>query len=245
MKNNPVFRAFLMILSLLALTLSASCGKKEEPFPVLDPSGVPCVCIDAGHGFDDPGAMSDKLNGQTESDVTLSVTRLLADELTIRGITVLLTHDGETFPLEATADEGGKLVFRPQDRVEYAQAQPIDLFVSLHCDSFPSDASVRGTRVYYASDGESGPLSGRAVKAVCAAVDAAFPDAKKSLAKPMTGDGAYYVLRKATYPSVLIEMGFITNDADAADLTDPGWQRSFAQAVAEGIAKLFDLTQGS
>lgn len=237
-------RALALILAAALLLCAASCGSGEEKktyLPVLAESGVPCVCIDPGHGFDDPGAESDKLNGQSERDVTLAVALLLADELRARGVTVILTHDGETFPV--TAEDDGDGVFRPQERVAFAQTQPIDLFVSLHCDSFPSDESVHGTRIYYASDVAAGSASALAAGGVGTAVDAVFPAAKKCLLKPMTGDGAYYVLRKSAVPSILIEMGFITNPEDAASLISPSWQADFARGTADGIAGLFDLPE--
>ncbi len=52
-----------------------------------------------------------------------------------------------------------------------------------------------------------------------------------------TGRGAYYVLKGPEAPSLLIEMGFLSNPQEAALLGDPAYQERLASAIARGLMK--------
>ena len=137
------------------------------------------ICLDAGHGFDDIGTSSEFLADTTEKEITLAIVLKLRDCLVDNGFDVILTHNGELFP--KTRIDDGNNVFNPQERIAYADTLDIDCFVSIHCDSFVSDSSVHGTRVYYSKGTTHQKESASAAKEISAAIDAAFPDAKKCL----------------------------------------------------------------
>ena len=57
----------------------------------------------------------------------------------------------------------------------------------------------------------------------------------------------FYVLKGAVMPSTLIELGFITNPADAKFMNTKGTRLKMVKATAEGIKKyieLFEKTKG-
>ncbi len=198
---------------------------------------TPVICVDPGHGFGDNGTYSDLLGELYEKDVTLAIGLMLRDELEARGFRVLLTHDGETFP-KAENDDGNDL-FRPQERIAYVKTKKIDYYVSIHCDSYEDIASVNGTRIYYSADTKHTKQSAKVAEAICKAINAAQPDAKKTTVTEMKYDQAYYVIREAPVPAALIEVGFVTNPMDAKNMTDPAWQALIAAAIAEGIGAYF------
>jgi N-acetylmuramoyl-L-alanine amidase len=45
----------------------------------------------------------------------------------------------------------------------------------------------------------------------------------------------FFVLRRTSMPSALIEIGFVTGATDAPKLRDPQWQAQMGQAIAQGI----------
>ena len=45
----------------------------------------------------------------------------------------------------------------------------------------------------------------------------------------------FYVLRKSSMPSVLVELGFVTGAEDASKLSSPAYQNQMANAIARGI----------
>lgn len=57
------------------------------------------VIIDPGHGFDDPGSQPEFMTSP-EADVTLKSANILKRKLEEKGINVILTHDGKTYPDE-------------------------------------------------------------------------------------------------------------------------------------------------
>lgn len=107
--------------------------KGSTPLAALFDLQVRTIVLDAGHGGEDPGAIG--LEDVWEKDVTLDVARRLRRRLQQRGYTVLMTRDG---------DETVSL----RERVEFANRQPTDLFVSIHANSFP-DAPVNALETYY------------------------------------------------------------------------------------------------
>lgn len=55
----------------------------------------------------------------------------------------------------------------------------------------------------------------------------------------------FYVLQSPEVPSVLLELGFMSNDQDAENLASPEWRDRVAEAVARGIALYFDGLDGN
>ncbi len=70
--------------------------------------GTKTVLLDAGHGYDDPGCQYPE-HGIVEKELTLVLAQKIAAELEQSGITVLFTHDGQTFlplaELDALAEQ--------------------------------------------------------------------------------------------------------------------------------------------
>lgn len=196
------------------------------------------ICIDPGHGFDDPGATTAHLGELTESDVTLAIGLKLRDELVARGYTVIMTHDTNDIPAGTSAGE--QYLLRLGDRTTFANENKSDFFLSIHGDTF-EDPTVQGSRVYFQS------ITGADNTAITAiaqnfvdALTLALPDAKKApLLKEMPDDSAYYVLRNVDMPAVLVEVGFASNATDAANMLDEAWQAKIAEALADGVDRNF------
>ena len=94
---------------------------------------VRTIVLDPGHGGGDPGAIG---VGQTiEKEVTLDVALRLRRRLLQRGYAVLMTRESDS-------------TVSLRERVEFANRQPTDLFVSIHANSFP-DEPVNALETYY------------------------------------------------------------------------------------------------
>lgn len=195
------------------------------------------ICIDPGHGFDDPGTVSEFLGNVTEADINMSISQRLAEELNKKGFSTVFTHDGVSIPVGADVNENG--VFDPEERVTYSDsldAVPI-IFISVHCDSFPNDDSVNGTRLYYQDSADRGVLSGL-LRSVANEISKIDSDRRTPIVKSMSQNDAYTVIcNREKSSSFLIECGFVTNIDDAARLINANWQSNFAKAIAEGMYK--------
>jgi len=100
--------------------------------------GVKTIVIDPGHGGKDPGAVGK--SGIFEKDIVLEVARKLKERLTASGnYEVLMTRE---------ADDTISL----SDRVEFANINNADLFVSIHINYFPSEQSFIETYYFGATD---------------------------------------------------------------------------------------------
>ena len=115
----------------------------------------------------------------------------------------------------------------------------IEFFLSIHCDSYAADSSVKGTRLYYSAGTDHTRESGKVATAMMNGINGALPDSKKSIIREMTYDSAYYVIRTCHVPSVLIEIGFVSNKTDAENMLSETWRDTFAQGIADGLHKYF------
>lgn len=147
------------------------------------------VCLDPGHGGKDPGAVS---GSRLEKEDTLLLGELVAKELKKREVTVYFTR---------TLDCYRSL----RERVELAEKVRADVFISLHRNAF-SDSGAYGTElwVHPNTKEESTPLAA----AVLSQLEQVGIQRNRGIKT-----GAYQMLT-GSMPSVLVELGFITNTQD-------------------------------
>jgi N-acetylmuramoyl-L-alanine amidase len=185
------------------------------------------VVVDPGHGGKDPGALG--INGLKEKDVALDIASRLRDELVRRGYEAVMTRTDDTYVSLA-------------DRVDFANRQGADLFVSVHANWY-QNPNTKGTMVLYYDD--SAP---QADYPASEAMKALTPESRK-LAQDVLNSfvstvgtvnlgltkSAVYVVRMGTIPSILVETAFLSNASDAALLADPGARQKMAVAIERGI----------
>ncbi|MCX5797678.1 MAG: N-acetylmuramoyl-L-alanine amidase [Elusimicrobia bacterium] len=209
----------------------------EAPAPrALLPDGRPIV-IDAGHGGQDWGAT---VADRYEKDITLAVALKLRDRLQALGLgPVRMTRDCDEFiPLNG--------------RVDDTSAWGGGLFISLHANKVLR-RGPHGVVVYAFGRGRGRssrhhrryrkvpPLPAPPSEQVRAGAALAA-----QLARGLRRDGLrvealeraeYYVLKNPRTPSVLVELGYLSNPAEAKLLADPEYQDRLAAALADGLAE--------
>ena len=205
------------------------------------------VMIDPGHGFDDIGTSSALLGDVNEAtinlDIALRVRELLSEH---KEIAVLMTHDDNAVDGRISAADGGEpplnnlVLLTPEDRAVLANGQDIDLFVSLHCDSIPDKPEISGMRTYYYDSGDTVGARDAGAEALATNIANQFglkmgDDAPIPMVKTMTDDNAFYVIKNIDVPSVLCEVGFVTNQTDAKQMLDENWRQAAAEAIVNGI----------
>ncbi|BAZ04617.1 N-acetylmuramoyl-L-alanine amidase [Calothrix sp. NIES-3974] len=180
------------------------------PVPRPTPNSRPVVFIDPGHGGQDPGAIG--IGGLREKDVILPISQRIAQVLEQNGIQVVMARNADYF-------------VSLQGRVDMAEQARASVFVSIHANSAgASRPDVNGLETYYY---ESGLRLAQVVHAsILRSVD--VPDRKVRKAR-------FYVLRRSSMPSILVETGFVTGAGDAARLRNPVFQRQMGEAIARGI----------
>lgn len=174
------------------------------------PNGRVVVIVDPGHGGKDPGAIG--VGGLREKDIVLPVAQQVAAILEQQGVQAVLTRNSDYFVDLAP-------------RVTMAERADADLFVSIHANAISmSRPDVNGLETYYYSSGQR--LAQTIHSSILQSVDVGNRGVRRA---------RFYVLRKSTMPSVLVELGFVTGREDAAKLSNPAYQAQMAQAIARGI----------
>jgi len=217
---------------------------------------IAAVIVDPGHGGKDSGAVGTHvIDGKKitlkEKDITLQVAldlhaRLVAAYPDKR---VLLTRKADTFP-------------RLEDRVEVANSVPLNekeaiVFISIHANA-SFNKSARGYEVWYLSpeyrrtviDRKDYSESEEVFPILNAMMEEEYTTESIMMARaimtrfdqaigarsPSRGIKAeeWFVVRNARMPSVLVELGFITNPEDARLLADQEYLRNLSEALYKG-----------
>jgi N-acetylmuramoyl-L-alanine amidase len=176
------------------------------------PQGKLLVVIDPGHGGKDSGAPG--IGGLLEKDVVLPIGRRIATTLQQNGIQTVLTRDADFF-------------VELQGRVDIAERVNATLFVSIHANSVDGRPDVNGLEVYYYDSGYG----------LAQAVRKSILQDISTLKDRGTRKARFYVLRKSSMPSILVETGYMTGREDNPRLGSPEYQNRMADAIARGILR--------
>lgn len=179
------------------------------------------IVVDPGHGGNNPGASG---NGSVEAANNLAVALKLRDKLQQAGAKVYMTRDTD----RNVAPVGSTLGQELQARVDIAENNHADMFVSIHSNDNP-DSSIAGAMTFY----PSGKSSALALEVQNALVQETGANDKG------TSSATFYVLRNTTMPSILVEMGFVSNPQEAAQLNDNSYRNKVAQGVFNGMVRYF------
>ncbi len=243
-----------MLLGLLALLLITACGGPDRSSDV--------IVIDAGHGGHDSGAYS---GGKKEKDVVLKITKKLYKELRSEGYRVYLTRSTDRFlklgqrtriadrkdakvfiSIHANAIanksrynvvEGVETYFLQKTRDARSQriAARENASVLQGTDKLSRDVIVdsvlAGPKVIHshklAIDVQNGMMK---------SLNSKYKGVKNGGAKP----GPFYILVGASRPSILVEVGYLTNPKERARLHTSGYQDKIAEGIAAGVGRYLD-----
>ena len=182
------------------------------------------IVVDPGHGGPDTGAIGPA--GTYEKTNNLAIGLDLAGLLRSAGARVILTRSTDVSPATGTYSEQSDL----QARTKIANDANADLFICLHNDSF--SAAATGTTTYYSS---ASPVSAQS-KALAASIQGELVKAI-GLTNRGVKDANFYVIKYTKMPSVLVEVGFISNPTEERLLGSPDFQSKAALGVYQGILR--------
>lgn len=178
------------------------------------------VVIDPGHGGEDSGATS--VSGRFEKDFNLSVCQAIAEKV----------EEDPQIQLELTRTSDSFISSHELYRPEFANTLPADLFISIHGNTF-EDESASGTETFYYHE-DSLAFAEIIHKHVVQATGLKDRGVKTE---------NFYVLRETKMPSVLLELGYLTNPGDDAKMWTADFQESVASAVIDGIKEYLQLDE--
>ncbi len=192
-------------------TYSPPIGSPTPNNPIGRPNdGRLVVIIDPGHGGKDPGAVG--IGGTREKDIILPIGVRVAQILQQNGVEAVMTRNSDYF-------------VTLQGRVDMASQASADVFVSIHANSAGSSRpDVNGLETYYF---DSGLGLARIVHSTILQ--------SQNIRDRGVRKARFYVLRKNSMPSILVEVGYMTGQQDISQLQTPQYQASMADAIARGI----------
>ncbi|MBA2368825.1 MAG: N-acetylmuramoyl-L-alanine amidase [Candidatus Protochlamydia sp.] len=177
------------------------------------------VVIDPGHGGHDVGTQSVSNPRYQEKSLNLVTAQFVSSYLEQLGYQVLMTRESDKF---ISLDK----------RAQIANIQKPALFVSIHYNSAPS-SEAQGVEVFFYQCKEQ---KGRAQKSKILAQAVLKHIISQTEAKSRgVKHGNYAVIRETNMPAILIEGGFVTNDAELQKLKDPNYLKKLAWGIVKGI----------
>jgi N-acetylmuramoyl-L-alanine amidase len=188
------------------------------------------IVIDPGHGGIDPGAKGK--NGGVEKEITLEVSKRLADLFTQAGAKVILTRQNDT---DLSDPGSGSLLARKRQdltrRVAMANERNADLFLSIHVNSFVSDPGQKGAQTFT----QPGSVESKEISEAIQAELSSFLHNSKRKAKEVD----YFTTRIARVPAVIVEIGFVSNPQEESAMVKPDYQSKIAWTIYSGVVKYY------
>lgn len=184
-------------------------------------AGDRIIVLDPGHGGSDTGAVGPY--GTTEKAVTLAVALKAEKLLQAEGFRVVMTRRTDIDVASPNASNVAEL----QSRVDKIPPQA-ELFISIHCNAFTNPAS-HGMETYYHSANQGGQRLAQLLNEELAKYGNLFNRGVKA--------ANFYVIKRASCPASLIELGFITNPDEEVLLDDENYQNSLANAITNAVKR--------
>ena len=188
------------------------------------------ITLDAGHGGSDPGAHG-SVTGVEEKSITLPVAKKLKAILESKGVIVAMTRTTDVDVCGPDATDVEEL----QARVDVAEKNKADLFISVHCNA-NTNKTIGGFSTYY------NPKTKYDEKIADFIQDRLLKTA--NLRDLGTRSANLYLNKHSSMPSALVELLFLSNAREEKLLRSNWFQNKMAQAIADGIEDFYKQNGG-
>lgn len=179
------------------------------------------IVLDAGHGGKDPGYHSQRKYKGEEKEINLAVVKQLGTILKqqLKSAKIIYTRQDDTF---YTLDR----------RVEIANQNLADLFISIHCNSSSNEA-FSGFRIHIHNHtlSKDSQLAKYIHKSVRQSTQRKILDIQDARDRNQN----LQIIQYTEMPSLLIELGFLSNRSDEEFLHTEWGQSQLARSIALGI----------
>lgn len=214
----------LLIICVLVLGFflaKAKLGKSRTQTVMLKKANdTYTVCVDAGHGGSDVGAVG--LDGSYEKDDNLRLAKKVAEALEKSGVTVIMTRSDDSDTELAS-------------RSVIANDAKADIFVSLHRNSTATVNTTKGIEIWIHSSGSE--RSYAAADDIMTNLEAVGISDNRGIRIGTQGNSEddYAVIRDTNMTSMIIEMGFMTSQDDLDYFNEN--LDNYAKAISNGVVE--------
>ena len=237
MRKRYIINSFIFIVMLFQLPSFANA----EKFLVIDP----------GHGgsFTGTSGYSGDKTGFYEKVGTLKIGLKLREELQGTDIKVFMTRDTDR---DFASDSKEDLIERTNVANQYAKGNNDNsLFMSIHHNAYPFSTLVRGYETYYYSKAAAwdeeyppDPIQVGYESESRRLATIVHPHVLKGTGlqdKDIHNDQAFYVIRNTQMPSVLVELGYMSNPNEESLIKSSRFQDDAAESLAQAAIEFFKV----
>ena len=188
---------------------------------------MPTIVIDAGHGGEDGGAVSD--SGVLEKDINLSIANDTSALFYMLGFDVTQTRTTDIALDNGEDTIRKRKVSDMKKRLEIFNYLEENTVISIHQNKF-SESKYHGTQIFYSPNN---PKSKQLADSIKYSVKGLLqPDNERECKK---ADSGIYLLKNTNNPAVIVECGFISNGEECKNLLDSQYQKQMAYSITAGF----------
>ena len=237
-KKIPTFYALCFILFAIFCIIMVSVFFRLNPTKsvMTENKTEPIIVIDAGHGGEDGGAVSE--SGVLEKDINLSIANNSADLLKIFGYKVVQTRTDDVSLDNGEDSVHSRKVADLKKRLEIFNSDKNNVVISIHQNKF-SQSKYYGTQIFYSPNNSQSQNLAECIRN--SVKKCLQPNNERQCKK---ADGSIYLLKKAENPSVIVECGFLSNQTECQKLAeeDPTFKtytdEESGQTIIAGMGEL-------
>ena len=214
---------FLMISAALNIKISVSSENVKS---------MPTIVIDAGHGGEDGGAVSE--SGVLEKDINLSIANDTYALFYLLGFDVKQTRKTDIALDNGEDTIRKRKVSDMKKRLEIFNYSKENTIISIHQNKF-SESKYHGTQIFYSPNN---PKSKQLADSIKYSVKGLLqPDNERECKK---ADSGIYLLKNTNNPAVIVECGFISNGEECKNLLDSQYQKQMAFSITAGFLSYYN-----
>lgn len=186
--------------------------------------------IDPGHGGPDGGA--EGADGTKEKYIALNIAKYLRDYLNEAGALVIMTRETDKDLADINTKGLSKRKLEDlQNRVRLANESMADFYISIHLNSIPSTKWRGAQTFYYPVNLENKEMAESIQKQL-------ILNLKNTDRAPLSKNDIL-VLKYVEMPSVMVEVGFLSNPDELSLLKDEEYQKQVAFAIYQGMLEYY------
>ena len=217
--------AFVLLMISAALNIKVSVSSERV-------KSMPTIVIDAGHGGEDGGAVSE--SGVLEKDINLSIANDTSALFYLLGFDVAQTRKTDIALDNGEDTIRKRKVSDMKKRLEIFNSSKENTIISIHQNKF-SESKYHGTQIFYSPNN---PKSKQLADSIKYSVKSLLqPDNERECKK---ADSGIYLLKNTNNPAVIVECGFISNGEECKNLLDSQYQKQMAYSITAGFLSYYN-----
>ena len=214
---------FLMISAAFNIKVSVSSGNVKS---------MPTIVIDAGHGGEDGGAVSD--SGVLEKDINLSIANDTSALFYLLGFDVTQTRKTDIALDNGEDTIRKRKVSDMKKRLEIFNSSEENTIISIHQNKF-SESKYHGTQIFYSPNNSKSKQHADSIKFSVKGL--LQPDNERECKK---ADSGIYLLKNTSNPAVIVECGFISNEEECNNLLNSQYKKQMAFSITSGFLTYYN-----